>query len=129
MKKARLLVIAFGSLLSIWSCNAEPARLPPAPPNSFVLPAQDNIFTVGFLRPFPNSPIYFTEESLMKIYPNLIPAEVHISVGARRYFQQGVIVTKDKKVVFFTTCSSSYISISTEAGQMSFATSKEVWVK
>ena len=86
-------------------------------PNIPALPPVEDVFTVGFdYVPKAITP-YFSKESFMKVYPTLIPADVRIAVGVKRYSQSGVIVTNDKKVLFWTTCAPSYICVVTESGQ------------
>jgi hypothetical protein len=94
------------------------------------LPPVEEVFTVGMYSTPKSMKPYFTKESLMKVYPRLGPAVVKIPSGAKRYWQSGVIVTTDKKVIFWTTCADSFIRVLPEEGEpMDFATSKVVEVK
>jgi hypothetical protein len=93
------------------------------------LPKTDAIFTIGF-HPVPKEiPPYYSEKSFMEIYPKLIPADVLIPVGGKDFWQTGVIVTKDKKVLWWRTCANSFIAIDSELGTSFYAMSKKLEIK
>jgi len=63
---------------------------------------------------------YFTPDSLLKALPEFRKGEAEIRVGAKRYWQSGVIVLKDKSILFWSTCRTNFIHIATADGTVSF---------
>ena len=59
---------------------------------------------------------YFTPESLLQSLPKLVPADVRLKGGAKKWWQSGVIVLKDKEVLFWRTCGDWFIAIDTPTG-------------
>src|ERR1041384_4415033 len=92
-------------------------------------PRKDEIFVVAFGPQARGVMPYFDERLFMALYPSLRPAHVKISVGARRIWQRGVIVTRDKKVLFWSTCAGTFIAVETGEGQRFFAREAEVFVQ
>ncbi len=96
---------------------------------TFDLPDFSAVFTVA-CGPHPSTlPRYFDDASLLALYPHLKPSNVSIAEGAKRVWQSGVIVTKDKKCLFWRTCSSSFIAIDTSDNTFYFAKGPETHVK
>ncbi len=119
--------VLFGVALSL-SVVASSAAAEPLP-TDVVLPPLTDIFVVAF-EPQPAGTLpYFDQPLFMAVYPKLRPAKVKIAVGARRIWQRGVIVTKDKKVLFWSTCARSFIAVETSAGQRFFGREAEVFVE
>jgi hypothetical protein len=101
----------------------------PAIAAEFQLPPRSEIFVVGF-HPQPKGFVpYFDESSFLATYSSLKPAKVTIAVGARRVWQSGVIVTKDKKVLFWSTCAKSFVAIDVAGETKYFAADAEVFVQ
>ena len=93
------------------------------------LPNIDDIFTVEILKYSGNKfyPTFqFDKESFLETYPKFIPAEVDIPVGISFAWQNGVIVTKDKKVLFWRTCDKRFIFIDTPEGVLKYGTEEKV---
>jgi hypothetical protein len=85
------------------------------------LPKADEIFTIAVYPYRSDVPKpYFTPESLLQALPQFRPGEAEIKVGARRFWQQGVIVLRSKEVLFWTTCRKNFIHILTPTGYVSF---------
>lgn len=98
-----------------------------APPLS--LPEFAAVFTVACQPNHAPLPNYFDDASLLALYPHLKPAKVSIAVGAKRVWQSGVIVTKDKKCLFWKTCSNQFIAIDTSDNTFYFAKEPEVHIE
>lgn len=96
---------------------------------SFDLPAFSAIFTIGCGPHAATLPRYFDDASLLALYPHLKPSKVSIAAGAKRVWQSGVIVTKDKKCLFWKTCSESFIAIDTSDDTFYFAENSEVHIE
>jgi hypothetical protein len=82
------------------------------------LPQSDEIFTIA-INPVPDAR-YFTAESLRNALPSFRPGKPEIKNGARRIWQSGVIVLKDKHVLFWTTCRKNFVYVLTPNGSASF---------
>lgn len=93
------------------------------------LPEFSSVFTIACqLNPEP-VPNYFNDESLLALYPHLKPSKVSIPVGGKRAWQSGVIVTKDKKCLFWKSCSTKFIAIYTSDNTYYFAKEPEVQIE
>lgn len=96
---------------------------------AFDLPDFSAVFTIG-CGPHPATlPRYFDDASLLALYPHLKPSKVSIVAGAKRVWQSGVIVTKDKKCLFWRTCSNSFIAIDASDNTFYFAKEPEVHIE
>lgn len=84
------------------------------------LPKAEDVFTIAVHPVFPEMPHYFTPESMQQALPRFKPGQAEIKVGARRFWQSGVIVLKNKEVLFWSTCRKNFIHIATPTGQASF---------
>ena len=94
-----------------------------APPNHFTahpsnhaLPKPEDIFTVAA---YPHGKVfkpYFTPESLLRELPHFKAGRPELKAGAKRWWQSGVIVLKNKQVLFWRTCRSNFIMIDTADG-------------
>lgn len=97
----------------------------PIPP----LPNVNDIFIVSILKYSENKfypEFQFDEKSFMETYPSFISTKVKIPLGINFIWQRGVIVTKDKKVLFWRTCDKRFIMIDTPDGVMQYGTSDNV---
>ena len=89
-------------------------------PSVISLPKAEDVFVIA------NSPVpsgvqlYFTPESLIEALPAFRPGEAELKVGARRVWQSGVMVLKNKNVLFWTTCRSNFIHVLSDKGIVSF---------
>jgi len=93
------------------------------------LPEVASVFTIACQQnpePLPN---YFDDKALLALYPDLKPSKVLIAVGKKRAWQSGVIVTKDKKCLFWKTCSNKFIAIYTADNTYYFAKDPEVQIE
>jgi len=84
------------------------------------LPKIEDVFVIASSPLFAGKRPYFTPESLLKALPQMRLGEAELKAGARRVWQSGVIVLKDKKVLFWTSCRSNFIHILTDSGSTSF---------
>ncbi len=93
------------------------------------LPALAEIFTVEVLRYSGNtfSPDFqFDRESFLATYPRLQPAKVEIPVGISFIWQNGVIVTKDKRVLFWRTCDKRFIFVDDSTGTFAYGVAEKI---
>ncbi len=111
-------------LAASFTCGAEKPAVA-----DVALPGRAEIFAVAFEPQPAGTPPYFDEPSFLALYPALHQANVKIAAGARRIWQRGVIVTKEKKVLFWSTCAKTFIAVETGEGQRFFATEAEVFVQ
>jgi hypothetical protein len=124
LKHMHAALVAVFILTSSFAGGAEQS-----PASDLVLPPTTNVFVVAF-EPQPAGMLaYFEERSFMALYPSLRPAKVKIAVGARRVWQRGAIVTKDKKVLFWSTCANTFIAVETASGQRFYAREGELFVQ
>jgi hypothetical protein len=68
---------------------------------------------------------YFTPDSLLHALPKLMPSDVRLPVGGRVFWQSGVIVLKDKTVLFWRTCGDWFIAIDKPTGTTFYAFEKK----
>ena len=91
------------------------------------LPLPENVFVIA-VSPHPKEIrdyYYFTPDSLLKALPKLVPADVQIPGHATRFWQYGVIVLKDKTVLFWRTCGDWFIAIDSPTGTTFYAFAKK----
>jgi len=105
------------------------AKLADDPPAAFTLPEFSAVFTVACQPHSAALPRYFDDTSLLALYPHLKPSRVTMAVGGKRVWQSGVIVTKDKKCLFWKTCSNLFIAIDTADNTFYFAKEPEVRIE
>jgi hypothetical protein len=85
------------------------------------LPTPDDVFVIA-VAPHPNEmKDYFTSDSLLKALPKFIPSDVRLPVGDRVRWQSGVIVLKDRTVLFWRTCGEWFIAIDRQEGRTFYA--------
>jgi len=109
--KALVLIVA---LLALSGASARDASL-----ESF--PKAAEVFAIACHPNHPKPVVpYFTPDSLLKALPEFRRGEAEIKVGAKRYWQSGVIVLTDKTVLFWSTCRTNFIHIATADGTVSF---------
>jgi hypothetical protein len=89
------------------------------------LPSPDDVFVIS-IAPHPREmKDYFTPESLLKALPALVPSDVLLPVGGKVWWQSGVIVLKDKSVLFWRTCGDWFIAIDRPYGTTFYAIPKK----
>lgn len=89
------------------------------------LPKPDDVLVIA-VKPQPKEwPNYFSSESLLKALPMLEPADVLLPAGGKRAWQSGVIVLKDKTVLFWRTCGYRFIAIDRKDGTTFYAMPKK----
>jgi hypothetical protein len=78
------------------------------------LPSPAEVFTVA-ANPHvpPGVRPYFTPKSLLEQLPNFKPGKPEIKSGGKRWWQSGVIVLENKEVLFWRTCRSNFILVTT----------------
>lgn len=109
--KALVLVVAF---LALSGASARDASLES-------LPNPAEVFAIACHPSHPKELTpYFTSDSLLKALPEFRPGKAEIKVGAKRYWQSGVIVLTNKTVLFWSTCRTNFIHIATADGTASF---------
>ncbi len=89
------------------------------------LPAPDDVFVVAVAPQANELKDYFTPDSLLQALPKLVPSDVQLPVGDRVFWQSGVIVLKDKTVLFWRTCGDWFIAVDKPTGTMFFAFEKK----
>jgi hypothetical protein len=93
------------------------------------LPKLSEVFTVNVLKysgTTLNPEFQFDKKSFMEAYPHFIPTKVNIPLGVSFAWQNGVIVTKDKAVLFWRTCDKRFIMIDTPDGVLEYGISDKV---
>jgi len=116
-------------LLTLLACsqNSTPLALKLNDP----LPPISEIYTFGIRHQNPTDDIpsnWFTPELLRETYPKLVPAKVEVPTGFNITGQSGVIVTKNKEVLFWSSFENSYISIETPNGTLDYGITNNIRV-
>jgi hypothetical protein len=86
------------------------------------LPSPNNVFVVAVTPHSKDFKDYFTPESLLRALPKLVPADVLLPAGKK--WQSGVIVLKDKTVLFWRTCGDWFIAVDRADGTSFYAMPK-----
>ena len=86
------------------------------------LPSLNDVFVIAVTPHSKDLKDYFTPESLLQALPKLVPAEVLLQVGEK--WQSGVIVLKDKTVLFWRTCGDWFIAVDRAEGTFFYAMPK-----
>jgi hypothetical protein len=89
------------------------------------LPAPDDVFVVAVEPHSKELKDYFTPDSLLQALPKLVPSDVRLPVGGREIWQSGVIVLKDKTVLFWRTCGDWFIAVDKPTGTTFYAFEKK----
>lgn len=87
------------------------------------LPKPEEVFVIAVDPASLHTPLaqrYFTPESMQQMLPQFKLGEAELKMGTKRVWQSGVIVLKNKKVLFWTTCRKNFIHILTPEGYVSF---------
>lgn len=110
----RLIFGIFFLAYSICSCADELSE-------EQMLPDVNDIFTIA-IDSSSNHMVNpcFTPESLIVALPEFKSGEAELKVGAKKVWQSGVIVLKNKKVLFWRSCRKNFIHIQTSSGYLSF---------
>jgi hypothetical protein len=87
-------------------------------------PSPNDVFVIAIERHHEDLKDYFTPESLLQALPKLVPAEVLLPVGDKIFWQSGVIVLKDKTVLFWRTCGDWFIAVDRAEGTSFYAMPK-----
>jgi hypothetical protein len=95
---------------------AEPERLTG-------LPSPNNVLAIAVTPHSKDFKDYFTPESLLQALPKLVSADVQLPAGTK--WQSGVIVLKDKTVLFWRTCGDWFIAIDRRDGTSFYAMPKD----
>gem|GEM_PF-6702619 len=80
------------------------------------LPALDDVFVVAVAPHSKELKDYFTPDSLLQALPKLVPSDVRLPVEDKVFWQSGVIVLKDKTVLFWRTCGDWFIAVDKPTG-------------
>lgn len=89
------------------------------------LPKPDEVLVIA-VHPHPGEmKDHFTSESLLKALPKLVPCDVQLPVGKNVWWQSGVLVQKDKSVLFWKTCCDWFIAIERPEGCAFYAIPKQ----
>jgi len=89
-------------------------------------PTPDDVFVVAVAPHSKELKDYFTPDSLLKALPKLVPSDVLLPVGDKLFWQSGVIVLKDKTVLFWRTCGDWFIAVDKPTGTTFYAFEKKV---
>jgi hypothetical protein len=108
----------FSALLLISLANT--SRGDGIPQGRIALPDSSDIFSIAVEPQHPEFPLYFTALTLRDALPKLKPGTAQIKAGARHIWQSGVIVLKNKEVLFWTTCRNNFLHIRTPTGVNSY---------
>ena len=84
------------------------------------LPKPEEVFTIACEPGSKQLAAYFSAASLLKALPEFRKGKAEIKSGAKRVWQSGVIVLKDKRVLFWSTCRTNFIHIHTADDTVSF---------
>ncbi len=91
------------SLLASSALAADPPRLP----------APDEIFTISIKPHARQLTAFFTPESLEAALPHFKRAHVTPPIGGKIWSQSGVIVTKDKRVLYWRSYRDDLLALET----------------
>jgi hypothetical protein len=89
------------------------------------LPARDDVFVIAVAPHSKELKDHFTPDSLLQALPKLVPSDVLLPVGDKLFWQSGVIVLKDKTVLFWRTCGNWFIAVDKPMGTMFYAFEKK----
>ena len=89
------------------------------------LPTPDEVFVIAVAPHSKELNDFFTPDSLLQALPKLVPSDVQLPVGDRVFWQSGVIVLKDKTVLFWRTCGDWFIAVDKPIGTTFFAFEKK----
>ena len=89
------------------------------------LPAADDVFVVAVAPHSEELKDYFTPDSLGQALPKLVPSDVRLPVGGKVFWQSGVIVLKDRTVLFWRTCGDWFIAVDRPTGTTFYAFEKK----
>jgi len=89
------------------------------------LPSPDDVFVIAVAPHSKELKGYYTPDSLLQALPTLVPADVRLPVGVKVFWQSGVIVLKDKTVLFWRTCGDWFIAVDRPAGTTFYAIDKK----
>ncbi len=89
------------------------------------LPRTDDVFVIAIAPHSKEMKDHFTPDSLLEALPKLVPSDVLLPVGDRVWWQSGVIVLKDKSVLFWRTCDDWFIAIDRPEGRTFYAIPKK----
>jgi len=110
MKQVLVLIIL---LLIVCSVRAET-------PNRGLLVNPEEVLVIA-VHPIPSMQFpYFTPSSLQKALPHFRRGEPKMRLGINRLWQSGVIVLKNKDVLFWRTAHEKFIIVDMKTGQQSF---------
>ena len=87
------------------------------------LPKPVDVFVIAVAPHKKEMKNYFTPDSLLKALPKFRRADVLLPVNA--WWQSGVIVQKDKTVIFWRTCGDCFIAIDRPSGRSFYALPKK----
>ena len=89
------------------------------------LPSPKEVFVIAVSPHSKELKDYFTPDALLQALPKLVPSDVLLPVGDREVWQSGVIVLKDKTVLFWRTCADWFIAIDAPTGTTFYAFEKK----
>jgi hypothetical protein len=96
-----------------------------APDKMTGLPLPEDVFVIAVSPHSKELKDYFTPDSLLKALPKLVPADVLLPKGGKVFWQSGVIVLKDKTVLFWRTCGDWFIAVDRPTGTTFYAIEKK----
>jgi hypothetical protein len=89
------------------------------------LPSPEDVFVIAVSPHGKQLKDYFTPDTLLQALPKLVPSDVLLPVGDKLFWQSGVIVLKDKTVLFWRTCGDWFIAIDSPTGTTFYAFEKK----
>ncbi len=85
------------------------------------LPSPDQVFTIAIQPHAKQLAVHFTPKSLLAALPHLKPAYMLEPIGGKIWSQSGVIVLKDKTVLFWRSYRDDVIAIETDGKRLLYA--------
>lgn len=85
------------------------------------LPSPDQVFTIAIKPQAKQLEIHFTPASLLAALPHLKPAYMMEPIGGKIWAQSGVIVLKDKTVLFWRSYRNDVIAVETGGKRILYA--------
>jgi len=89
------------------------------------LPSTNDVFVIAVSPHSKELKDYFTPATLLQALPKLVPSDVLLPAGDKIFWQSGVIVLKDKTVLFWRTCGDWFIAIDRADGRSFYAMPKK----
>lgn len=104
--------------------STQPTSPPATQPMLSGLPSPEDVFVIAVSPHATVLTNYFTPASLLQALPNLLPTDALLPVGDKVWWQSGVIVQRDRTVLFWRTCGDWFIAVDNPTGPTFYAFDK-----